>query len=97
MSMDYPVYEWMKKGSPRAALWWIIGDRLYYLGLLAAMLIPIGAVVSFVISLVQSFRVPYLSLIGWWVLSVAVFFLGTTCKGRSYKLAKLDGIDMTRF
>ena len=38
MSLDYPYYEELCRRKHRAAWWWLVGDWLYYLGLLPGML-----------------------------------------------------------
>ena len=37
MSLDYPMYEEMRRRGSRAAPFWLIGDRLYYAGLLGGI------------------------------------------------------------
>jgi uncharacterized membrane protein len=38
MALDYPLYQEMKRrGSPAASLW-LAGDRMYYAGLLTAVI-----------------------------------------------------------
>lgn len=94
-SRDYPLYEKMKKRSPRAAVWWIVGDRLYHLGLPMTMLC------------VPAFFLVYTQMgagsewIGWLVialvLSIGLFALGIYCKGKSYRIAMQAGIDIDKF
>ena len=38
MSLDFPFYEELRRRKHPGAKWWMLGDRLYYLGLLPAML-----------------------------------------------------------
>jgi hypothetical protein len=44
--MDYPFYEELCRRRHPAATWWLAGDRLYYLGLLPAMMGVAGVVAS---------------------------------------------------
>lgn len=92
MSLDYPYYQELCRRKHRAAWWWLVGDRLYYLGLLPAALAVPGAVLSIIAGL---------SGIGWYWLLVdlgtfaggtAVFVVGSLLKGRAYTLAERDGI-----
>jgi hypothetical protein len=92
MSLDYPYYEELCRRKHRAAWWWIIGDRLYYLGLLPAMLSISGAGVALIAGLFG---------FGWhWLLAasvtfiggVMVFFVGSSLKRFAYTLGERDGI-----
>jgi len=48
MSLDTPDYQAMRASGSRAASLWRVGDVLYYLGLLPAVLVlPVGVVVHF--------------------------------------------------
>ena len=64
MSLDYPYYEELCRRKHRAAWWWLVGDRLYYLGLLPAMLAVPGAGVAILAGLLG---------FGWHWLLAAVF------------------------
>ena len=94
MSLDYPLYEEMLRRKSGAAIWWRVGDFLYYLGLLTAMFaIPVGvghAVLS-------NSAIIFLWYLLAFVSGVIVFFVGTIFKGRSYLLAKRDGIDLSKY
>ena len=46
MSMDYPDYENIRTKSKWLAFVWMLGDRLYYIGLLGAIFIVIAAPVN---------------------------------------------------
>ena len=92
MSLDYPYYEELCRRKHRAAWWWLVGDRLYYLGLLPALLTVPGAVVALVAGFLG---------FGWHWLVVAavtfptgavVFVIGSSLKGHAYTLAERDGI-----
>ncbi len=94
-SRDYPLYEKMKKRSPRAAAWWIVGDRLYHAGLLMTMLcIP---ALFFAYTQIDSAG----DWIAWLVIalfaSLGIFGLGVYCKGKSYRIAMQAGIDIDKF
>jgi hypothetical protein len=94
MSLDYPFYEELKRRKHKAAKWWLIGDILYYLGLLPALLILL-------------IGIPYLTVrffLGWsweallylvigFVAGGIIFYIGASLKGYSYKLASNDGIN----
>jgi hypothetical protein len=92
VSLDYPYYEELCRQKHRAAWWWLVGDRLYYLGLLPAMLSVPGAGVALVAGLLG---------FGWqWLIlaavvfpvSAVVFVVGSSLKGHAYTLAERDGI-----
>ena len=92
MSMDYPLYEELRRRRHPAAKWWMIGDRLYYLGLLpggmAFVALPILAVSGFL-------------GFGWtwfWVAlitfpcAVVSFLIGSSLKGYVHSVAEREGI-----
>ena len=92
VSLDYPYYEELCRRKHQAAWWWLVGDRLYYLGLLPAMLAVPGAGVALVVGLLG---------FGWhWLMLAAVtfpvgavvFVVGASLKGHAYTLAERDGI-----
>ncbi len=85
MSLDYPFYQELRKRRHPAAKWWIVGDRLYYIGLL-------GCVVSFF--LIPFFRWRAAGGLG---LAWAVFFVGARCKYRSWVMGARDGINVNDF
>ena len=92
MSLDYPYYEELCRRKHRAAWWWLVGDRLYYLGLLSAMLAVPGAAVGLGAGLL-GFGWHWLVLAGIVFPSgIVVFILGSSLKGRAYTLAERDGI-----
>lgn len=97
MSLDYPFYEELRRRDHRAAGWWLVGDRLYYLGLLttavAALMVPVGLAFGFGdgdwrLAVRSGLLLPA---------GVGVFVLGGWLKGRSYRLAERDGIDPGRY
>lgn len=97
MSLDYPFYEELKRRGHPAAKWWYVGDMLYYLGLLPALLcIPVMAIQKLT---------EVLGFTWWWSGSVtvacfgaglAIFFIGGFIKGRSYSMAERDRIDVKK-
>lgn len=94
MSMDYPFYEELCRRKHRAAWWWLIGDRLYYLGLIPAM-ISVAAACASVIALLLDWE--WGSLLAsaiTFIISVIVFLIGGSLKRHSYVLARRDGIDV---
>ena len=92
-SLDYPLYEKMKRRAPQAAVYWVAGDRLYHLGLLSTMLsIPLLFVVY-----TQWGAGDYLAWSGvFMAASVAAAALGVFLKRESYKKAVKAGIDITK-
>ena len=92
MSLDYPFYEELRRREHRAARWWLIADRLYYLGLLPAILSFAGAGVAVIIGLL-GFGWHWLWVaLGTFVGGAVVFFVGASLKGHAYTLAERDGI-----
>jgi len=91
-SLDYPLYEKMRKRAPQAAVFWMAGDRLFHLGLLLTMLsIPLLFVVY------TQWGVGDYLLWSGAVLAVAVamLVLGVYLKRESYKRALKAGIDIS--
>ena len=90
-SFDYPLYEKMVKKAPRAAGFWLAGDRLYHLGLFVIMAsIPLLFVVY-----TQWGSGTYLFwCIGFLIVAVCLAALGIYLKRESYKLAMKAGIDL---
>jgi hypothetical protein len=94
MSLDYPFYEELRRLKHRGARWWLIGDRLYYLGLLPAMLaLPSAAICLLAVAMELEWGWPcfWLSL-GAFPVGVVVWFIGASLKGHAYRLAERDGI-----
>jgi hypothetical protein len=106
MSMDYPNYEEMKRRGSRGRWFWIIGDRLYYLGLLGAFIFPI--VVPLGILREHKFDIAAImrttgarewihalgAVLAIFLFFAGVFFVGRMLKGLSYKIAEREGIDI---
>ena len=90
-SLDYPLYEKMKKKAPRAANFWMAGDRLYHLGLLLIMSsIPL----LFVVYTQWGSGTYLLWIAGFLMASICIAALGVYFKRESYKLAIKSGIDL---
>jgi hypothetical protein len=90
--MDYPYYEELCRRKHPAAWWWIIGDRLYYLGLIPALLALSGVPVALLLAILDH---------GWhWLIMAlttfigggAIFVLGNFLKNHAYALGERDGI-----
>jgi len=96
MSLDYPFYEELRRRGHPAAKWWRLGDMLYYLGLLPAMLLAIPAIVSLV-GLAWAVSKLKIWILALFVVSVAVFLVGTRCKLRSWRMAAKDGINVNNY
>jgi hypothetical protein len=98
MSLDYPLYEEMRRRKCKGSFWWILGDRLYYIGLLPAMTLMPGLMIfEIVLRLLskQYFAFGWLALC--WVICALIFVLGASLKGYSYDLAIKDGIDPSKY
>jgi hypothetical protein len=92
-SLDYPLYEKMKRKSPKASKYWIIGDRLYHAGLFLTMLcLP---AVFYVYTQMES-RGIFIWMIGALSGSIGIFAVGIYLKRESYKLAIKAGIDINQ-
>lgn len=92
MSLDYPYYEELCRRKHWAAWWWLVGDRLYYLGLLPAMLAVPAAAVGLGAGLLGfGWHWPVIAVITFLV-GAAVFVAGASLKGHAYTLAERDGI-----
>lgn len=92
-SPDYPIYEKMKRKNPRAALFWIAGDRLYHAGLTLTML-SIPALFWIYTQTGTAGLFPW--FIGALALSVGIFILGIVLKREAYKLAIQNGMDIRK-
>ena len=92
MSLDYPFYEELVRLRHRGAWWWIVGDRLYYLGLLPGLLAAPGCGFALIAGLF-GYGWGWLGLAGGTLLGGAVVWqLGGALKDRAYRLAERDGI-----
>jgi hypothetical protein len=92
-SLDYPLYEKMKRISPGASRYWIVGDRLYHAGLFLTMLcLPAAFYVYTQIGSGGMFIWAIGALSG----SIGIFAVGIYLKRESYKLAIKAGIDINQ-
>lgn len=97
MSMDYPFYEELCRRKHPARWWWIVGDWLYYLGLLSTVIGFAMIPSTWLISLIRSKNwdegpgVFAVVLMG-----VLFFFMGGHMKGRAHRLGERDGITADR-
>jgi hypothetical protein len=91
--MDYPLYEESCRRKHPAAKWWLIGDWLYYLGLLPAVMsfvaVPFLAVCSLLHQI--NWRMFWLA-VGTFPVAVVVFFVGVSLKGYAHRVAEREGI-----
>lgn len=100
MSLDYPFYEELRRRNHPAAQWWKWGDLLYYLGLVPTilLLLPVLMTLSPLPAPISE-RLP--QLVTWirtlFGLFVAMFLLGSWLKGKSWRMAKRDGIDVNDY
>ena len=92
MSLDYPFYEELCRLKHRGAKWWMIGDRLYYLGLISAMVAVSGAGPALVAGLFGEEWHWLWMAFGGFLLGVLVFIVGASLKVYAYRLAERDGI-----
>jgi hypothetical protein len=98
MSLDYPFYEELRRRRHKAAKWWLIGDCLYYLGLLPAMLaLPMSVLLCILCPILGwSWRYPVVAF-GCFLGFAVVFLIGAELKRYSYILAGKDGIDINDY
>jgi len=93
MSLDYPLYEEMKRRGSSARYFWRYGDWLYYFGLLVAIIWPLASSTAVRLGA----HISFFKVILIWLVFVALFFIGGSLKKVSYTIAKRDGIDISRF
>lgn len=92
-SLDYPLYERMQIKAPRAARLWLLGDRLFQVGLLLTLLcLPV------LFFTYREWGVGFLSSSFAIGLCISIIMLGAGIylKRESYKLAIKAGIDVTK-
>ena len=92
MSLDFPYYEELCRQKHPAAWWWLIGDRLYYLGLLPAMSAIPAAGVAIIAGMAGFGWFWSMIDIALFVFGAFVFLVGSSLKGHAYTLAERDGI-----
>lgn len=93
--MDYPLYEELLRRKHPAAKWWLIGDRLYYLGLIPSCLslsaVPVMAVAGLLGFGENYWRIFWLAVIAF-PIAVVVFLIGGSLKAHAHKAAEREGI-----
>lgn len=91
--MDYPLYEELRRRKHPAAKWWLVGDRLYYLGLIPGMMAIAAVPVAVLASLIREWpwAVVWMCLVAF-ALAVPTFLVGAALKDYSYRAAERDGI-----
>lgn len=82
--MDYPDYEQIRQKNRRLAFLWMIGDRLYYIGLLGIPFLVLEALLSIVFTHAKGSQVG-LPLLNWTgllllLVCVAIFLLSPYLK-----------------
>lgn len=92
-SLDYPLYERMKKKAPRAAKYWLIGDRLFHGGLFLTMMSMPALFFAYTQAGLRAILI-------WIIVAVAgsagTLGFGIYFKRESYKLAIKAGIDINK-
>ena len=93
MSMDYPLYEELCRRKHPAAKWWLIGDRLYYFGLLPAVMSLVATPVLALSSLLgqNNWTLFWFAVITF-PLALTAFFIGSSLKGYAHRVAEREGI-----
>lgn len=92
-SLDYPLYERMKKKAPQAAKYWLIGDRLFHAGLFLTMM----SIPALFFAYTQAgLRAIFVWIIGAVAVLVGTFGFGIYFKRESYKRAIKAGIDVNK-
>ena len=89
MSLDYPLYEEMRRRKSLGAPIWLLGDRMYYLGLFIVIFSVLGG-----IAIAQFPRLEeWYAGVGL-VTGIVCFGVGVRLKSKSYTLAERDGINV---
>ena len=93
MPLDHPLYEEMLRRKSGGSWFWLIGNRLYYIGLLifiaASCLLPV-----FWSRKLESAVLPAAVTAA---LGACTFFLGGALKTISYRIAGKEGIDTSPY
>ncbi|MDR2861148.1 MAG: hypothetical protein LBV07_01155 [Syntrophobacterales bacterium] len=92
-SPDRAFYEDIKRKNPRAALFWLAGDRLYHAGLVMIMICLPVIFFAYTKEATEYMIWLYMGL----ALSVILFFGGIFFKRESYKTAMKAGMDITKY
>ena len=93
-SPDRDFYEYVKRRNPRAALFWLAGDRLYHTGLILVMMFMPVIFFAYTEKASAAFM---LWLWGGLAVSVILFLAGIFLKKESYKTAMKAGMDITKY
>ena len=91
MSHDFPFYEELCRRKHRAAIWWRIGDVLYYLGLFTAIISSSAAFALGIKSMLLG-EGSWAGLIVGLPVGILIHLLGRRMKQHSYRVAARDGI-----
>ena len=92
MSMDHPFYEELCRRKHPAARWWVVGDVLYYLGLIPACVavsLVLGGLVAPLLGMGWQYAIVGAVLLPF---CIVVFVVGAVVKNHAYVLAERDGI-----
>lgn len=92
-SLDYPLYERMKKKAPRAAKYWLIGDRLFHGGLFLTMMSMPALFFAYTQAGLRAVLVWIIAAVAG---SAGTLGFGIYFKRESYKLAIKAGIDINK-
>jgi hypothetical protein len=92
-SLDYPLYERMKKQAPQAAKYWLRGDRLFHAGLFLTMMSMPALFFAYTQAGLRSILV--------WIIAAGTGAAGTLGLGiyfkrEAYKLAIKAGMDVNK-
>jgi hypothetical protein len=92
-SLDYPLYERMKKQAPQAARYWLLGDRLFHAGLFLTM----TSMPALFFAYTQAgLRALWVWIIAAGAASAGTLGFGIYFKREAYKLAIKAGIDVNK-
>ena len=89
----------MKRRNSKAAKWWFIGDLLYYVGLLGAIiwiLVGVGKAALLLLQEISNYQIWLYFLVVFVAILfflVAIFFTGGCLKFVSYKIAIKEAIN----
>lgn len=92
MSLDFPYYEQLRRRRHPAAIWWRVGDVLYYLGLLAMFVAIPAASIGLNRAFVGAGRSLSWAAFGAGIGGACAFAVGCLAKGRAHEMGARDGI-----
>lgn len=90
-SLDYPLYEKMKKKSLKASRYWLVGDRLFHAGVFLTML---SVPALFLVYTQMESNVILGCVFFVLICSNGMIVLGIYFKRKSYQLAIKAGVDI---